>query len=129
MTTLQTPTHSSGVIELMAHHGYRLASDSQERGVRDVAYWRDAAVISFLAMGTLTTSPSLTYSIHITTGPTNPVITIPNPESEWYVEDDAEMAQFLALMDTLMEKRPDLVIPADEEQLDRIADLVAKVKV
>src|SRR3972149_4279462 len=125
MTTLQTTTHSSSVIELMAHHGYRLASDSQERGVRDVAYWRDAAGISFLAMGTLTTSPSLTYSIHITPGPTNPVITIPNPESEWYVEDDAEMAQFLALMDTLMEKRPDLVIPADEEQLDRIADFVS----
>lgn len=126
MTTIQAAPYNPSVFELM---GYPLASDSQERGVRDVACWRGAAVISFLAVGSLTTSPALAYSIHLTTDPTNPIITVPNPESEWFMEDDADMAQFLTLMDVLMEKRPDLVIPADEEQLDRIAKLVANVKV
>ena len=126
MTTMQAVANSTSVFELM---GYHLASDSQERGVRDVSCWSGAAVISFLALGALTTSPALAYSVHLTTDPTNPVITMPNPESEWFMEDDADMAQFLALMDGIMEKRPDLVIPADEEQLNRIAKLVANVKV
>ncbi|KAF0191933.1 MAG: hypothetical protein FD165_1267 [Gammaproteobacteria bacterium] len=54
---------------------------------------------------------------------------MPDLESEWFAEDDADMANFLALMDALMGRRPDLVTPADEEQLSRIAALVANVKV
>lgn len=128
MTRLQTIEHSSNAIELMAHHGYHLARDSQQPGVRDVIYWRDAAIASLVAIGALTTNPALTYSVHITTGPTNPVIAVPDQESEWFAEDTAEMAGFLALMDTMMERRPDLVTPADEAQLNRIANLVANVK-
>jgi hypothetical protein len=126
MTMTQSVAYSPNVFELM---GYHFASGSQERGVRDVACWSGAAVISFLALGALTTSPALAYSVYLTTHPTNPVITMPTPESEWFMEDDADMTQFLALMDGIMEKRPDLVIPADEEQLNRIAKLVANVKV
>jgi len=129
VTTVQTTTHGSSALELLARRGYRLARDSQESGVRDVACWRDAAIVSLVAMGTLTTSPTLTYSVHITTGPTNPVIIVQTQESEWFGEDDAEMAKLLVLMDALMERRPDLVTPADEEQLSRIANLVANVKV
>lgn len=129
MIRLQTTEHSSNAIELMAGRGYHLARESQQPGVRDVACWRDAAIVSLVAIGALTTNPALTYSVHITTGPTNPVIAVPNPESEWFAEDDADMANFLALMDALMERRPDLVTPADEEQLSRIAALVANVKV
>lgn len=129
MTTMQTTVYGSNAIELMARHGYRLARDSQESGIRDIACWRDAAIVSLMAIGTLTTNLALTYSVHITTGPTNPVIAVPSPESEWFAEDDADMVSFLALMDALMGRRPDLVTPADEEQLTRIAALVANVKV
>lgn len=129
MTTMQSTIYGSNAIELMARHGYHIARDSQESGIRDVVCWRDAAIVSLMAIGTLTTNLALTYSVHITTGPTNPVIVMPNPESEWFAEGDSEMANFLAFMDALMERRPDLVTPADEEQLSRIAALVANVKV
>jgi hypothetical protein len=128
MTRQQATDHGSNAIELMACHGYHLARDSQQRGVRDVACWRDAAIVSLVAIGALTTNPALTYSVHITTGPTNPAIVVPNPESEWFTEEETEMANFLALMDALMGQRPDLVAPANEEQLSRIAALVANVK-
>lgn len=129
MTRLQTTEHGSNAIELMARRGYHLARESQQPGVRDVGCWRDAAIVSLVAIGALTTNPALTYSVHITTGPTNPVIAVPHPEGEWFAEDDADMVNFLALMDALMARRPDLVTPADEEQLARIASLIANVKV
>ena len=129
MTTLQGNEHSASAVDLMSRHGYRLARDSQERGVRDVTFWRDAAIISLVAIGSLTTNPTITFSLHITTGPTNPVISGSAHEDGLFTYDDAEAGDFLALMDAMMERRPDLVTPADEEQLKRIADLVANVKV
>jgi hypothetical protein len=129
MTTIQTATLGSNAIELLARHGYHLARDSQEAGVRDVACWHDAAIFSLMAISTLTTNSALTYRVHITTGSTNPVIALPNPLSEWFDEDDVATTKFLTLMDSLMEQRPDLVTPLDEAQLTRIANLVANVKV
>lgn len=129
MTTLQGNQHRAGAVDLMTRHGYRLARDSQERGVRDITFWRDAAIVSLVAIGTLTTNPTITFSLHITTGPTNPVISVPAHEDGLFTDDDdADAGDFLAL-DAMMERRPDLVTPADEEQLKRIADLVANVKV
>jgi hypothetical protein len=43
--------------------------------------------------------------------------------------EDGELGNFLAFLDAQMESRPDLIEPADEAQLDRLAKLLANVKV
>lgn len=43
--------------------------------------------------------------------------------------EDGELGQFLSFLDAQMEAHPGWVEPADEDQLDRLAKLLANVKV
>jgi len=49
-------------------------------------------------------------------------------ESELAAQEQEEAA-FLAFLDEQMERYPELVTPLDEDQLERIAQLVAKVEI
>jgi hypothetical protein len=122
MTELQADLSGPNAIDLMARHGFHLAHDSQQTGVLEVSSWRDALIVFFANL-------ALSYNVHITTAHTNPVISIPSQESEWFDEDGPDLAAFLAFMDAQIEHQPDSVVPADDAQLERIAKLVAGVKV
>ena len=49
--------------------------------------------------------------------------------TDWVNEEDGELGQFLSFLDAQMEAHPGWVEPADEDQLDRLAKLLANVKV
>lgn len=122
MTVLQADLGGANAIDLMARHGYHLARDSQQTGGLEVSSWRDAPIVFFA-------NPALSYNVHITTAHTNPVISIPDQEAEWLDDDGADLAAFIAFMDAQIEHQPDSLVPADDAQLERVAKLVAGVKV
>lgn len=111
----------------MPSQQYTFAKYSQEAGVRELLGWRDAATV--IMAGALSASnPSLTYTTHIATNPTNPKISLCSEDiSAWFDEDGAELSKFIALVDKEMANNTNSVIAADEAQLDRIARLIAGV--
>ena len=130
MSTIQSSTAAEAplLVKLMASQEFTLAEQSAQTDVREVSAWRDAATV--LIAGAFTaTNPTLTYAAHIATPITNPLVWLQSEDtSSLFSEDGPELARFIALMDNEMSQRPDMVIAADETQLDRIAKLVAGVR-
>lgn len=107
---------------------YHIAEASQDKGVIGVVTRSSFAVI--VAVGGLTTTnPALSYNFHYETGLTNRMVSLPGQESDWIDEEDAMLASFLGYLSEQMAADPGLVVPADEDQLERIKALVAGVKV
>jgi len=85
-------------------------------------------VPSLLIIGwVVATNQTLDYSPHITTPITNPLVRLQSEDTSVLFGDEAELMQFIAYLDAEMSHHPDTVIPADEEQLNRIAALVEGV--
>lgn len=104
--------------------------DSGEVASKSFPLWSRVAALPFLALGGFATNPALNYIVHIDTGHTNPVISLPSEEMiDWVNEDDGELGQFFSFLDAQMEAHPEWIEPADEVQLDRLAKLLANVKV
>lgn len=115
-------------VKLMAYQEFALAQQSAQPNVREVSAWRDAATV--LIAGAFTaTNPTLTYAAHVATPITNPTVWLQSEDrSSLFAEDGPELARFIALMDAEMTRHPESVVAADEAQLDRIAKLVAGVR-
>lgn len=130
MSTVDSSNISNAhpVIKLMAYQEYALPEQSLQLNVREISPWRNAATV--LMAGALTaTNLTVTYTTHIATPLTNPAVWLQSEDtSGLFSEDGSELAHFIALMDNEMEKHPETVIAADEAQLDRIAKLVAGVR-
>lgn len=116
------------VVKLMAYQEFALAQQSVQPNVREVTAWRDAATV-IIAGAFTATNPTLSYAAHIATPFTNPSVRLQSEDtSALFAEDGPELAHFIALIDAEMSRNLDSVVSADETQLDRIAKLVAGVR-
>lgn len=125
--TQHQETHPA--VKMMAYQNLSLAQQSMQTGVREFSPWRNAATV--VMAGALTaTNPALSYTAHIATNPTNPMISLSAGDtSAWFSEDERELAHFIALLDNDIDQHPETVVAADAGQLDRIAQLIAGVSV
>jgi len=106
-----------------------MSRDADEYAGKSVSMWPGVAVVPFLVFGGLSTNPAITFNAHIDPGYTNPVISLDHKALNWADEETGEIASFLAFMDTQIDAHPGLIAPADEAQLDRLAQLLMNVKV
>lgn len=116
------------VVKLMAYQEFALAQQSEQTNVLEVSAWRGAATV-IIAGAFTATNPTVSYAAHIATPITNPSVWLQSEDtSALFAEDGPEMARFIELMDREMSLNPDSVVAADEAQLDRIAKLIAGVR-
>lgn len=130
MSTMQATSYGLSVVELMAMNRMHFPRDSGEIASKSIPLWSRVAALPSLAFRGFATNPALNYIVHFDTGHTNPVISLPGEEmTDWVNEEDGELGQFLSFLDAQMEAHPEWVQPADEVQLDRLATLLANVRV
>ncbi len=130
MSTLQIPSTGPSALQWMMQNRMHMPREANEVAGKSVTVWPGIAAIPLFAMSNFATNPALDYTVHFDAGHTNPAISIPNDApADWMDIEDGELGNFLAFLDAQMESRPDLIEPADEAQLDRLAKLLANVKV
>lgn len=127
MTTLQTAySADAGCIPVAS--AYKIAKASRDKGVVGIAVRSGVAALA--TVSSLTTSnAALSYSFHYETVLTNPAISLPEQETDWFDDESPAFARFLSFLDDQFTHHPELIVPADEEQLSRIKALVAGVRV
>jgi hypothetical protein len=130
MSTPQTAFAGPSALDWMQLNQMHIPHKANEVSSKSIPVWTSIAAIPFLAMSNFATNRSLDYSVHFDTGHTNPVISMPNDAPvDWMDLENHELGSFLSFLDNQMAEHSDLVEPADEAQLDRLAKLLAKVKV
>jgi hypothetical protein len=130
MSTLQTASTGPSALEWMSLNRMHMPRASNEVASKSMPIWTGIAALPFLAMSNFSTNSSLDFTVYFDTGHTNPAISMPNDgPTDWMSIEDGDLGNFLAFLGAQMEARPDLIEPADEAQLDRLAKLLANVKV
>lgn len=129
MNMPQVTTTAHSALQWMEANRLHMSREAHEYAGKSVSLWPGAAMVPFLALGGLTTNPVIVYSTHIDPGYTNPVISLDHKAFDWPDEENGEAAAFMSLLDAQIEAHPEWITPADETQLDRIANLLINVKV
>ena len=129
MNTMQCAVTSPAATEWMGRQGFHMARQSNQVTVRSFLPWSGVAAVSFAAAGMWMTNPAIELNVHFDTVHTNPVISLPGENVNWLDEENGELASFLSFMGAQIDAHADLIVPADEAQLDRLASLLANVKV
>lgn len=129
MNLSQATTSTPSALQWMEMNRLHMSRNADEYVGKSVSMWPGVAVVPFLAFGGLSTNPAITYNAHIDPGYTNPVISLDHKALNWPDEESGEIASFLSFMDAQIDAHPGLIAPADEAQLDRLAQLLANVKV
>ncbi|KAF0102952.1 MAG: hypothetical protein FD187_1761 [bacterium] len=130
MSTLQTTSTGPSAMQWMMQNRMHMPREANEVAGKSVSVWPGIAAIPLLAISNFSTNSALDYTVYFDAGHTNPTISMPNDApADWMHIEEGELGNFLAFLDTQMESRPDLIEPADEAQLDRLAKLLANVKV
>lgn len=130
MSTTQVTSPGFSAFQWMASNRMHFPRNSGEVASKSVALWSSAAALPFLAFSGFSTNHVLGYTVHIDAGHTNPVISLPNEDMvDWISEEGGELGSFLSFLDVQMEAHPEWIEPADETQLNRLAKLLANVKV
>lgn len=123
---------ASGPLALawMESHRLHLPREAEDVASRSISAGSGFAVVPFLALGGLTTNQALDMIVQFDIGHTNPVISLPGEEdSSWVNLEDKDLGAFLSFLDDQAEGHSEWIEPADEAQLDRLAALLANVKV
>lgn len=119
----------ASALQWMEMNRLHMPRNANEYAGKSVSMWPGAAVVPFLVLGGLSTNPAVTFNAHIDPGYTNPAISLDHKAFNWADEESGEIATFLSFIDTQIDAHPGLIAPADEAQLDRLARLLANVKV
>jgi hypothetical protein len=126
MTALCTVKPSEAYAGLMAP-SYKIAQQSKDKGVIGIVMRSSMATLMTVG-GMVTTNDALSYNFHYETAITNPSVSLPNHEEDWFDEESPMLASFMGFLEQQMNEHPELVVPADEDQLARIEALVAGVR-
>lgn len=129
MNLSRATTSTPSALQWMEMNRLHMTREADEYACKSVSMWPGVAVVPFLAFGGLSTNPAITYNAHIDPGYTNPVISLDRKALDWPDEENGEIASFLSFMDAQIDAYPGLIAPADEAQLDRLAQLLVNVKV
>lgn len=129
MNALQAATTAPSALQWMESNRMHMPRGAHEFAGKSVAMWPNVAVVPFFMLGGLQTNPSIAYNAHIDPGCTNPVISLDSRALDWPDEENGEMMAFLSFLDAQLEAHPESIVPADEAQLDRLAHLLANVKI
>lgn len=129
MNSLQTANVTPSALQWMEMNRLHMSRDAGEFPGKSVSMWPGVAVVPFLALGGLGTNPAITFNAHINPGYTNPVISLDHNALDWPDEENGELVGFLSFMEAQIDAHPGWIIPADEAQLDRLAQLLINVKV
>ena len=107
-----------------------LPRQAEDVASRSVAAWQGLAVIPFLALNGPSTNQALDMIVQFDIGHTNPAISLPgDAASSWINAEDDDLGGFLSFLDDQIHAHPEWIEPADAAQLDRLAALLANVKV
>lgn len=107
---------------------YNIAQASRDKGVIGIVVRSGMATLAAVG-GLASSNAALSYSFHYETALTNPKISLPEQEAEWFDEESSTMFSFLGFLDHQMASHSELTVPADEEQLSRIKALIAGVRI
>jgi hypothetical protein len=115
----------------MESHRLHLPREAGDVASRSISSWQNFAALPLLALGSLTTNQALNYIVQFDIGHTNPIISLPGEDVvDWMnIEDEEELRGFLSFLDAQIETHPEWIEPADQSQLDRLANLLANVKI
>lgn len=128
MNTLQATTTTPSALQWMEMNRLHMSRDADGYVGKSVSMWPGIAVVPFLAFGGLSTNTAITFNAHIDPGYTNTAISLDRKSLAWADEESGELKSFLAFMDAQIGAHPEWIAPADEAQLDRLAQLLANVK-
>lgn len=128
MNALQAATALPSALQWMEMNRLHMSRDAGEYPGKSVSMWPGIAVVPFLAFGGLNTNTAITFNAHIDPGYTNPVISLNHKALDWADEESGELKSFLSFMDAQIDAHPEWITPADEAQLDRLAQLLVNVK-
>lgn len=129
MSLPQTTASTPSALQWMEMNRLHMTRDAGEYAGKSVSMWPGVAVVPFLVLGGLSTNLAITFNVHIDPGYTNPAISLDHKALNWPDEENGEIASFLSFMDAQIDAHPELIAPADEAQLDRLAQLLVNVKV
>lgn len=129
MNTMQSAATAPAALGWMERQGLYMAREANQVTVRSALPWPGVAAASFAVAGMWMTNPAIEFNVHFDTVHTNPVISLPGESVNWLDEENGELESFLSFMGAQMDAHADLIVPADEAQLDRLASLLANVKV
>jgi hypothetical protein len=130
MNTMDARASNSTALEWMEMNHLHITREAGEVAGKTMSPWPGIAVVPFLAFYSAYTSSAIGYNVQLDAGHTNPVISMPGEDAaDWMDEEGDELQDFLAFLDRQMDSHPEWIAPADEAQLDRLAKLLANVKV
>jgi len=127
MSNLQKTASSESDLPQVEAHRPLVTPVARDYAAGSAVRWSSLALAPVIVFNSLATNTAIVYNVHVDSGHTNPVISLDQEEADWLDEESGEVAEFLSFLDAQIEADPDSIVPADEEQLDRIAKLLVEV--